>query len=187
MGLQLDQRDLDTLLDSVTGDDLLRMNVVLENCKLLTSQLAQLTKDSGEDMEIAQKYYGMYVILLTAIHYLHVSFLRRIETKYIPQLDAYVTEAHRNISDAQSQINSPRISPENNQILQQNIEANLLTLKVASMYLQTLHEQKTMILKRKQTLDDSIRASINTLKNGQIIKKRFLINSFCNSKFRLPS
>ncbi|OAD22666.1 hypothetical protein THIOM_001519 [Candidatus Thiomargarita nelsonii] len=57
-GLFINQEQLEVLLSSVVGDDIIQSSIVYDNVKQISQQLMTLTINSGEDVEISQRYYG---------------------------------------------------------------------------------------------------------------------------------
>ena len=59
IGVDLDSNQLEAMMSSVVGDDIVSMSVVFNAIKDMTTQLAELTQSSGEDLAHAKKYYGI--------------------------------------------------------------------------------------------------------------------------------
>jgi hypothetical protein len=53
--LDMTDESLDALLESVSGDDLIDMGIVFKNVKTVTQQLENLTNQSGENLDMAQR------------------------------------------------------------------------------------------------------------------------------------
>ena len=60
LGLDVSREQLEFLLSTVVGDDLVEMGIAFHNVKTITTQLERLTRESGEDLVVARRYYGMY-------------------------------------------------------------------------------------------------------------------------------
>ena len=63
LGLQLDDRQIDVLLSSVTGDDLLQNAVVFANVRIMVEKLAELSREDRDNLEINRRYSGLYLVL----------------------------------------------------------------------------------------------------------------------------
>jgi hypothetical protein len=61
MGLDLTEDQVDLLLATVVGDNIIDLGIVFDNVKAITEKLEQLVEESGEDLESARRYYGMRV------------------------------------------------------------------------------------------------------------------------------
>jgi hypothetical protein len=59
MGLELSDEQVELLLSTVVGDNLIDLGIVFDNVKAITGQLERLVEESGEDLQSARRYYGM--------------------------------------------------------------------------------------------------------------------------------
>ena len=64
LGMKITPTNVDILLESITGDEFVRISVIFDNAKQFARDLEQLTDQTGEDLETAKKYYGVYLMLL---------------------------------------------------------------------------------------------------------------------------
>ena len=85
IGVNLNSDQLEALMSSVIGDDIVGMSVVFNAIKDMTVQLAELTRESGEDLANAKKYYGMVVILHRIIGSMQENFLAKVDFGYLPK------------------------------------------------------------------------------------------------------
>ena len=67
IGMKLDAKNIDNLLESITGDEFVRVSIIFDNAKQFAAELERLTNESGEDLEAAKKYYGVYLMLLLSL------------------------------------------------------------------------------------------------------------------------
>lgn len=160
VGVKLKEDDLDILMSSVTGEDIISMSVVFNAIKEMTIQLAELTQQTGEDLVHAKKYYGMVVILHNLIVKMQKDFIAEVDEKYLPKLNELRKSADDNIKEAQNLAKSGV----NAQTLQNNIRANELTLKAINVYDLVLKEQKAKVLKAYTVSQQEMRIANNTYK-----------------------
>ena len=102
MGIKLSQEQVEVLLSRVDGDDIIQMSVVFDVLKKITQRLMQLTRESGEDIQQARKYYGMHVVLLEMVNYMQDKYIEQVDKIYIPRIDTIInkTLATRNTAQA---------------------------------------------------------------------------------------
>jgi hypothetical protein len=151
LGLVISDEQLDFLLSTVIGDDLVAVSLAFDNVKAITEQLEQLLVDSGEDLPTARRYYGMYTILLTALEHMHTDLLSTIE-HYLQQLDSIVEKTRTLMASSKS---LKRTSDRHQSTLDANIEAQQLTLRTAKLYRNYLLDQaKDINASRKQLAHD---------------------------------
>jgi hypothetical protein len=137
-------------LSSVVGDDVLDMSVVFASIKSVAQQLAELTRDSGENLEYARRYYGMVVMLHRMIVTMQEDFITRVNDEVLPKLKGFATEAEATTRDARSLIKQGG----QRESLENNIRANALTLKTITLYRTLVSEQRDRV---KQSLSQSQR------------------------------
>ncbi|WP_024952206.1 hypothetical protein [Cobetia crustatorum] len=150
IGIQLTPDQVQVWLSSVVGDDVLEMSVVFASIKSVAQQLAELTRDSGENLEYARRYYGMVVMLHRMIVTMQEDFITRVNDEVLPKLKGFATEAEATTRDARSLIKQGG----QRESLENNIRANALTLKTITLYRTLVSEQRDRV---KQSLSQSQR------------------------------
>lgn len=164
IGLQVSDQAADTLLFSVSGDDMVAMSVVFDNIKLMTQQLQQLTDENKEALDQAKRYYGMYVVMVRIMDRMQKQFLSDIENKYTPQLQEYIKQADKNIAQARKLLDEGG----DRNILLSNIESNAVTRKAAELYIEYLKEQKEMISYENKQVEKTLAAAVNTYRTVKL-------------------
>ena len=102
MGLELDQAQIDVLLSSVTGDDLLRNTVVFANVKSVVEKLEVLAQNDQNDLEISRRYTGMYLVLNDLLIHTQEELVRKIDGEYKPRLADLIREVEALRTEAQN-------------------------------------------------------------------------------------
>ena len=164
-GLELNKEQLEMLLSSVIGDDIISMASVFKNLKNITIQFYGLSKENQENVEEARRYYGIYMVSLQVLEQMYKKFIDTIENSHIPKIDTFIKQAENNIIDANKGIKSKLGDID---ILKANISSNLLTKKVAETYKKYLFWQKDTIEKREKKLQKNIYTSRNTYKTVKL-------------------
>ncbi|WP_217622039.1 hypothetical protein [Cobetia marina] len=148
IGITLPPDQVQVWLSSVVGDDVLTMSVVFASIKSVAQQLAELTRDSGENLEYARRYYGMVVMLHRMIVMLHrmivtmqQDFITRVDDEVLPQLQGFADEAEATTRDARTLIKQGG----SRESLENNIRANALTLKTINLYRSLVSEQRDRV------------------------------------------
>ncbi|MEA3274443.1 MAG: hypothetical protein U9Q81_03950 [Pseudomonadota bacterium] len=165
MGLDLSDEQLELLLSTVVGDNLVDLTVVFDNVKAVTAQLEQLVEASGEDLQSARRYYGMYVVLLKSLNQMHLQIEQAIAEQYIPQIDAIIRRAGELSADTKA---LQQQSPEKRELLAANLEAQQLTIQAADVYRQYLTDQSKQVRKARQALEKDIAAAWNTYETVRV-------------------
>jgi hypothetical protein len=166
IGMKLDADSIDKLLDSITGDEFMRVSIIFDNAKKFAAELERLTNESGEDLETAKKYYGVYLMLLKTVSRLQNKFIENVDQEYYPKLDKFADKARQNIADAKKAI---RLGGDQ-AVLENNIDSNRMTYDAAMFYKQGLAEQKHQMMLANLATKKSILTAANTYKTVALSK-----------------
>ncbi|TVQ88475.1 MAG: hypothetical protein EA400_08930 [Chromatiaceae bacterium] len=165
IGLALTPDQVELLLATVVGDNLVDLGIVFDNVKAITEQLERLVRESGEDLQSARRYYGMYVILLRALAHMHTEVETRIATVYLPRIDDIATRA-RQLSEETRALR--RAQPDQAELLDANLRAQALTIEAARVYRAYLLEQQAQVAAATATLTRDIEAAWNTYETVRV-------------------
>jgi hypothetical protein len=165
MGIELSDDQVDLLLATVVGDNLIDLGIVFDNVKAITLQLESLVEESGEDLESARRYYGMYVILLRALARMHSDVADAIETSYIPEIDAIAARAAGLSEETRALMKS---QPARAALLRNNLQAQTLTIEAAGVYREYLLEQRAQVEQARAALDADIETAWNTYQTVRV-------------------
>ncbi|MCH2177422.1 MAG: hypothetical protein MK106_01340 [Mariniblastus sp.] len=166
LGMQISPANVDILLESITGDEFVRISVIFDNAKEFARALEQLTEQTGEDLETAKKYYGVYLMLLKTIDQLQNKFIDNVDDVYYPQLDEYAKQAKLNIADARQAIRDGG----NLSVLENNIFNNQITYDTAMFYKQSLAKQKAQMMRANRDTRKNILTAVNTYRTAALSK-----------------
>jgi uncharacterized small protein (DUF1192 family) len=165
IGLKLEDEQLDLLLSTVVGDNLVDLGILFDNVKAITLQLEQLLEQSGEDLQSARRYYGLYVVLLKSLERMHVQIEAAIDERYLPQIDGIVGQTQTLAADTERLL---RESPDRRALLEGNLQAQQLTLQAAGFYRQYLVDQAEQVRQARQELEQDIAAAWNTYETVRV-------------------
>ncbi len=146
LGLQLDDRQIDILLSSVTGDDLLQNAVVFSNVRTMVEKLAELSREDRDNLEINRRYSGLYLVLNDLLIHTQEELVRRIDGKYKPRLVEIGREAEALRKEALARGSQAGYSDLQKKSFALNAESNAMTLRVAELYTRLLDSQRKGIL-----------------------------------------
>ncbi|WP_417285858.1 hypothetical protein [Cobetia marina] len=163
IGITLTPDQVQVWLSSVVGDDVLTMSVVFASIKSVAQQLAELTRDSGENLDYARRYYGMVVMLHRMIVTMQQDFIARVDDEVLPQLQGFADEAEATTREARTLIKQGG----SRESLESNIRANALTLKTINLYRSLVSEQRDRV---KTSLTKSQRELAVATNNYRTVK-----------------
>ena len=166
IGMDLDSEKIDLLLESITGDEFVRVSIIFDNAKAFALELEQLTEKTGEDLEAAKKYYGVYLMLLKTIDRLQNKFVENVDVVYYPKLDQFAKTAQENIAHAEKAIDAGG----NVQVLENNIYSNQTAFDATQLYKQVLSQQKHEMMMANLECRKNILTAANTYKTVSLSK-----------------
>ncbi|NND98323.1 MAG: hypothetical protein HKN47_13455, partial [Pirellulaceae bacterium] len=166
IGMELDAESVDELLESITGDEFVRVTIIFDNAKRFAAELERLTNESGEDLEAAKQYYGIYLMLLHTMSRLQQKFVENVDEVYFPKLDGFIDQARQNMNEAEEAIRQGG----DKQILRNNIASNQLTYDAAILYKDGLREQRRQMLEANEACKKNILTAENTYKTVALSK-----------------
>lgn len=160
MGIELEAEQIEVWLTSVIGDSVISMSVVFSSIKQVTQQLQVATTESGENPEVAKRYYGMVVILHKLMLKMQNDFIVTIDTDYLPKLSAFKAEAKSVIAESQKLLRSGG----NEETLYANIKSNQLTIDAIDLYTSILKSQRAKVFEAMQISQREYDVANNTYK-----------------------
>jgi len=165
MGVEFSDEQVGLLLSTVVGDNLVDLGTVFDNVKAITAQLERLVQESGEDLQSARRYYGMYVVLLKSLKQMHLHVEQAIAKRYVPQIDAIITRARELTAETRA---LQERSPDKAELLAANLSAQQLTIQAAGVYRDYLTDQERQIAAARLELERDIAAAWNTYETVRV-------------------
>jgi hypothetical protein len=162
-GLDIDAEGLDFLFSTVVGDDVLDMAQAFLQVRRLTGQLEALTAESGEDLPIARRYYGMYTVLLGSLEHMHGQLLDAVDQRYLPQIQT-IRERAKELRRDTRRLMVEEPSP----VLAANLQAQALTLDAARRYADYLKDQRRQVAASAERLSRDMAVAENTYETVKV-------------------
>ncbi len=166
-GLSISTEQLDVLLSSVVGDDIIQSSIVYDNIKQISQQLMILTEKSGEDINMSQRYYGMYTVLLKILLHMQENFINKIDNQYLPKIANIIIEV-KNINVTTGNLLRSIHDKTHRKHLLANLQAQNLTLQTAQLYKKHLVTQRYKIVKASKKTNQDLQIAQNTYKTVRI-------------------
>lgn len=169
MGIKVENRQLDVLLSSISGDDILQLLLVADNIKKINLQIVELLRDGQGNVQSARKYTGIHMVLVDLFIHANLDVLEKIGKEYVPRLEEIMAAAKKFGEEAEQMLADTGSGGKNRQVLEVNIKANERTVKTAELYRRYLAEQENSLRDSVQRLkgDYSVaRNTYDTVKTG---------------------
>ncbi len=181
-GLKMDPGQIDLLLNSVLGDDIVSSVAVYENVKLISIRLAELTQQSREDLDISRRYYGMHVVLLKILQSMQGEFIRKVDQVYLPRINRIENEVE-SLQRESRRMFSRAENDSHRAHLKANLDSQALTLRTAALYRTHLRDQRDKMERAMRQTARDVEVASNTLRtvtaSGELVSMiRSTQNSF---------
>ncbi|MEL6978644.1 MAG: hypothetical protein AAGM38_08210 [Pseudomonadota bacterium] len=162
-GAPLPPDQVDLLLDSVTGADLVALAAAYEAVRGVSEQLRTLMDENGEDLAYAKRYYGMHTALIALLVEAQTQFLEQIDTEYSPKLKAIekdiraaANETNRLLKDSPTQ--------DQREALMANRRSQKIAMEALKLYRDYLSRQRRQVERARESTVQELRVADNTLR-----------------------
>jgi len=142
--INLNPSEVDILMARVDGDDIVRSSVAVGAIGEVLVALELILNESGENMEVAQQYYGIVVLARETLVGIWERHLLKYENDWFPRLDGLKQDAKLAVKNNKAAV-KPMMSIAQRNALQKNIEANEFTLRVIMDYQASLRTQQKSV------------------------------------------
>jgi hypothetical protein len=146
MGLDLEDKQIDIFLTSVTGDDLFQNTVIFANVKLVVEKLAELSREDRDNLEISRRYTGMYLVLNDLLIVSQEGLIGKIDQDYKPHLAKIRAEAETLRLEAQDRARQSQYTDAQKNVFKANAQANAMTVRVSELYSELLQSQRASVM-----------------------------------------
>ena len=163
VGAPMPEEQIDLLLESVTGGDLVELAAAYEAVRGLSQQLRRLMDESGEDLAYARRYYGMHTTLIALLVEAQTGFLDRIDGEYLPKLDAIERDI-RMANRESRRLMEDRPTREQQDALLANIKSQRIAREALGLYRRYLERQLEQIAETRARSLKELRIADNTLR-----------------------
>ena len=85
-GVDIADDQLDLLLDSVLGADLIKLVTAFQAARAVDDRLGTLLSQSNEDVKAARRYFAMHAALFAMIVHAQEMLIEKIDTVYVTKL-----------------------------------------------------------------------------------------------------
>ncbi len=160
-GVELSKEQLDLLLDSVLGGDLLKLVTAFEVAKVADQRLGTLVQQSNEDLKAARRYFAMHAALFAMLVEAQELLIEKVDTVYLPRLSTIMTNIVKTGAETKQLLQS-QTRDDQKRALEANLKAQDISQKVSAFYKDYLETQRRLLMEsREKTLFD-LQVSDNT-------------------------
>jgi uncharacterized coiled-coil protein SlyX len=153
-GIEMSDAQLDLLLDSVLGSDLIKLVTAFQAARSVDDQLAKLLEASNDDVKAARRYFAMHAALFAMMVHAQELLIDKIDDIYILKLRGILGDI-RSTRNTTRELLEDQNRPDQKRALEANVKAQNFAEKVASFYRDYLLTQRSQLAEaRERTLRD---------------------------------
>jgi hypothetical protein len=165
-GLDLNKDQVEVLLSRVDAGDIIGMTTSFSVIAELTEQFSDATIASGENLQVAKKYYGMHVILLELQMHIQKNYINRLRNVYLVRAND-IRDKNKLLIDETSKLIDVAEGTYLN-IYKNNLESQKYTLKVLGLYEEILRKDLIKIETGLKKVNDNYLVSLNTFQTVNV-------------------
>jgi len=160
-GIEIAREQLDLLLDSVLGGDLLKLVAAFEAASGIDQRLGELLEASSDNPKAARRYFAMHASLFAMLLHAQDTVIEKIDGEYMVKLQAILTDIRQARKDTYRLLAGEN-RPDQQRALDANLKAQNFAEKAAGVYKDYLETQRKQLVEaRKRTIRD-LRIADNT-------------------------
>lgn len=160
-GVKIAPDQLDLLLDSVLGGDLIRLVAAFEAASGIDRRLGELLDASKDNPKAARRYFAMHASLFAMLLHAQDALIEKIDGEYMVKLQAILTDIRQTRQETYRLLAGEN-RPDQQRALDANLEAQNFAEKAADVYKDYLETQRQQLVQaRKRTIRD-LRIADNT-------------------------
>ena len=160
-GVEIKEAQLDILLGSVIGGDLVKLVAAFEAARAIDDRLSFLMDQNGENLTAARRYFAMHASLFALLVHAQELVLDKIDAVYLPRLGAIIKDI-RQARRETYQLLRARNRNDQRKTLQANLKSQTFSEKVAKTYRNYLLTQRDQMSKARQRTLKDLRIADNT-------------------------
>lgn len=167
IGIHLTAQQMKGLMSMATADDIIAMQAAFENMKSINRELQAATVKSGESLDVARRYYGIYAVMLEIALRMDDEFMAKVDNDYLARLSKISDEADAARQDAEMLMTSTEDAGLRD-VLAHNISAQKLTIQAAGAYRNRLVGQRARIEAARRLIGMRYEVAVNTWKTVRL-------------------
>ncbi len=160
-GVQIKETQLDILLGSVIGGDLVKLVAAFEAARAIDDRLSLLMDQNGENLTAARRYFAMHASLFALLVHAQELVLDKIDAVYLPRLGSIIKDI-RQARRETYQLLRARNRTDQRKTLLANLKSQTFSEKVAKTYRNYLLTQRDQMSKARQRTLKDLRIADNT-------------------------
>jgi hypothetical protein len=160
-GIDIADGQLDLLLDSVLGGDMIRLVTAFQAARAIDDRLSELLSQSNENVKAARRYFAMHASLFAMMIHAQDTLIEKIDTQYMSKLRVILKDV-RKARDDSTRLLAGRNRTDQKRALEANVASQDFAEKVASFYRDYLDTQRRQLMEARDRTARDLAIADNT-------------------------
>ena len=160
-GIEIKDAQLDVLIGSVIGSDVVKLVAAFEAARAIDQRLAFLMDKNGENVTAARRYFAMHASLFALLVHAQELVMDKIDTLYLPRLGAIIKDIRAARRETYQLLRKRNRIDQRNTLLA-NLKSQTFSEKVAKTYRRYLLTQRGQMSRARQRTLRDLRIADNT-------------------------
>jgi len=160
-GVKIAPDQLDLLLDSVLGGDLLRLVAAFDAASAIDQRLGELLDAAKDNPKAARRYFAMHASLFAMLLHAQDMLIDKIDGQYMVKLQAILTDIRKTRQETYRLL-AQQNRPDQKRALDANLEAQNFAEKAAEVYKDYLGAQRKQLVEARKRTGRDLRIADNT-------------------------
>lgn len=160
-GVEISEAQLDILLGSVIGGDLVKLVAAFEAARAIDARLNILMDQNGENITAARRYFAIHASLFALLVHAQELVMDKIDQVYLPKLGAIIKDIRAARRDTYQLLRDRNRADQRNTLLT-NLKSQTFAEKVAKTYRNYLLSQRNQMSRARQRALRDLRIADNT-------------------------
>lgn len=160
-GIEIGEVQLDLLLDSVLGGDMIKLVTAFQAARAVDDRLGELLTRSNENIRTARRYFAMHAALFAMMVHAQDVLIEKIDTQYMIKLRQILKDV-RKARDESTKLLAGRNRPDQTRALEANLASQNFAEKVSSFYRDYLEAQRRQLAEARERTARDLAIADNT-------------------------
>lgn len=160
-GIEVTGDQLELLLGSVLGGDLIKMVAAFEASRKIDERLAELMTEAGGEIKTSRRYFAMHAALFAMLVHAQNHVIEKIDKVYMKRMAAILKEIRRTRAETRRLLRG-RNRDDQVRVLNANLKAQAFSERVAIFYRDYLQTQRAQLVRARARSKRDLRIADNT-------------------------
>lgn len=160
-GIEVTGDQLELLLGSVLGGDLIKMVAAFEASRKIDERLAELMTEADGEIKTSRRYFAMHAALFAMLVHAQNHVIEKIDKVYMKRMAAVLKDIRRARAETRKLLRG-RNRDDQVRVLNANLKAQAFSERVAIFYRDYLQTQRSQLVRARARSKRDLRIADNT-------------------------